>query len=279
MLQAKLEKDHISQPELWRLAIMPGNESLDVALYPPVAREEMILRSFPLDLDAPTKLKALEDVIYENPLLLSDFRRIDWIVNNPSHIIIPADSPESCNEKFLKATFPSLTANSEILEFALTDKVKCLQSIDSDIMAFLKRTFFNIRITSRIQLLVKYFTTISSQLSPRRVIVFAHGKYLTFLAIDGSNLLAANDFRFENNADAAYYIMASLTNIGFLDSEIRFDFAFHGQNTSSQNSITEIIKNYIPNIKSVPFPTLRYRASKATILSPFPMLILPICES
>ena len=62
MIPGKLDKELISQPELWRLVLMVSPESLYVALYPPVAREEIMWREFRFDAAAPSPLKALEDI-------------------------------------------------------------------------------------------------------------------------------------------------------------------------------------------------------------------------
>ena len=82
MNSGKLDKEMISQPELWRLALIVSADRLDVALYPPLTREEIIWRSFAFDPDAPSQLRAIEDIIYANPLLLSDFKRVDCIIDN-----------------------------------------------------------------------------------------------------------------------------------------------------------------------------------------------------
>lgn len=89
MQQGKLDKDLIPQPELWRMALLISRQSLDVALYPPVESEEAIFRSITLDPEAPTHLKAVEDAIYENPLLLSDFKSIQGFIDSDFFYFCP----------------------------------------------------------------------------------------------------------------------------------------------------------------------------------------------
>ncbi|MDE6100593.1 MAG: DUF3822 family protein, partial [Paramuribaculum sp.] len=277
MLQAKLEKDLISQPELWRLALMIGHDSFDVAIYPPVAREEVVWRSFPLDPNAPSRLKAIEDIIYDNPLLLCDFRKIDCVINPESRLIVPSCASPEQYEMLFSAACPS----SESLELTATeinDDTLMLEGFEPEITAFLKRTFFNVTIRGRLPLLISYFIHRAEGLRPKRAVTLITGNRLTLIALDGNRLLAANEFQFNEIADAAYYVMAALNHIGFKTDGQDFDLAVHGQSLTSSESLAAVLRNYVAEIRPVPFPSLRFRATKTTLQAPFPLIILPICE-
>ena len=235
MESGRLDKEMISQPELWRLVLLVGADRLDVALYPPVAREEMIWRTFPYDHAAESPLKALEDIIYDNPLLLCDFR-----------------------------TYPAVAGNA----VAVTER-------DADVTAFLQRTFYNIRFDSRLAMLCRYFLGEATGTKPTRVYVPVRRNRLTVIAFEGQRLLMANDFRFSSDTDAAYYIMASLSNLGIDPAEADISVGTVG---ASSEELTDILRRYIPSLRPLPFPTLRYRASKSTLQAPYELIIRPLCE-
>lgn len=280
MIPGKLDKELISQPELWRLVLMVSPESLYVALYPPVAREEIMWREFRFDAAAPSPLKALEDIIYDNPLLLCDFRQVDCLLDTPAYLFVPADTPSDDYELLLSAVKPD-AASAEVLPQPAGPDAVMLQSLQPDITAFLKRTFYNITFRSRLSLLVNYFSAPQRELTERRAVALIDGQRLTLLAFDGRRMLAANDFSFSTSADAAYYVMASLQRLRFDTSDPSdpsFTLAIHGQSMTADGTLAAILRPYVTNIRAVPFPSLRYRASKSTLQAPFPLLIAPLCE-
>ncbi|MCM1402142.1 MAG: DUF3822 family protein [Bacteroides sp.] len=278
MIQEKLEKELISQPELWRLALMPGAQSLEIALYPPVAREEIMWRNLEYSTNQAEQLKALEEAVYDNSLLLSDFRRVDCILDVPERIIVPAEVTTEDAEKLLIAQNPAMTNNREIMQFPLGEQEKLVLAPEADFIAFLKRTFYNVKFHSRQAILINYFSEHLKEFNDRCAVVLVRNKQLTLIAFEKEKLMAANDFKFETNTDAAYYVLASLQSIGFTPNEEEFDVAFYGQSLTDENSVAGILRKYVKNLKAVPFPTLRFRASKLTLQSPFPLLILPTCE-
>lgn len=277
MIPGKLDKELISQPELWRLVLMVGPARLHVALYPPVAREEILWREFQFDTAAPSPLKALEDIIYDNPLLLCDFRCVDCILDTPGCLFVPAGTPSTDYELLLSAARPD-AASAELLPQPAGPDAVMLQPLDADITAFLKRTFYNITFRSRLPLLVNYFSAPQRELTERRAIALIDGTRLTLLAFDGRRMLAANDFTFATAPDAAYYVMASLQRLGFDAADPGFTLAIHGQSMTADDSLASILRPYIANLRAVPFPSLRYRASKSTLQAPFSLLIAPLCE-
>lgn len=276
---AILDKDTIARPELWRLVIMIGPDEMDVGLYPPVAREEIIWYNFNIDPAVPSRMKAIEDLIYSNPLLLSDFRNVDCIIDSTSRIIVPADATlEQCERFLAAATSRDIDPESTISHPAGTN-ARIMQQVEPELLPFLKRTFFNARFHGRLPLLINYFTTIAPQADNVRVTALVRQSRLTIIIVRGQKLLLANDFSFRSSTDAAYYLLSSLQHLGIEISDPQLDISIQGESLTAKGTITEILHRYIPSTKAVPFPTLRFRASKNTLHIPFPILILPICES
>lgn len=279
MLQGKLDKDSIAQSQLWRLALMPDNDFLHVALYPPVAREEIVWRSFPLDPAAPSPLKALEDIIYDNPLLLSEFRRVDCVIDDESTLIVPASIDPEHYELLIDGAAPQMAGAAGDVEVSpLAPNATLISRPDADVTAFLRRTFFNISFKPRLALLSSYLLKHTEGLAARRAIVLIHGHRMTLMAFEGQNLMIANDFKHESPADAAYYLLASLQQIGFDAGSPEVSVALFGDSLSEPGSLNKLLKPYVAGLCQLPFPTLRFRASKSTLQAPFPLIILPICE-
>ncbi len=277
MLQGKLDNDLISQSELWRLVLMLDEGALHVALYPPVAREEIIWRTFPLDSAAPDRLRALEDIIYDNPLLLNDFRRVDCIIDSPNHVLVPELTEPELFPLLMSAT-GTAEDPEETVAFPVAENALLLQELEPDTTAFLRRTFFNIQFHARTPVLARYLISHSGGLKPSRAIVLMGDNRLTFMAIRDNRLLAANNFKFRSRTDAAYYVLSAMNSVGFDPADQNVDLAIHGESLTADDTLAGTLRPYVRNIRAVPFPTLRYRVSRSTLLIPFPLLVLPICE-
>ena len=87
--KATLDKELIQNPRLWRLALRINEKKLHVVLFCSVEDNSLIYREIPLDSAAQSLQKAIEEAIYDNPLLLSDFDKVDCIIESDKFTVIP----------------------------------------------------------------------------------------------------------------------------------------------------------------------------------------------
>ena len=65
-----LGKDLIDRPQMWQLVLEAGASSLSVVAFSPYENHALINETISLVSSAPSALRALEDAVYENPMLL-----------------------------------------------------------------------------------------------------------------------------------------------------------------------------------------------------------------
>lgn len=145
-----------------------------------------------------------------------------------------------------------------------------------DVKSFLTRTFFNIRFDSRMASLCRYLIGHPDGLGSQRVYAFMRGERLTFIAVDGERLLAANEFDARTATDIAYYVLASMQELKL--ELAATDVAVHGDGGVAAREAIDILKRYAEHCRPMPFPILRYRPDKSTMQAPFDLLIRPLCE-
>ena len=266
----RLEKGEIAQAELWRLAMVVGSGRVDVALYPPVAREEILWRSFQLNPEAPTPLKALEDIVYDNPLLLSDFKAVDCIIDNVAQTLMPTELDEDQRRAVHLALDPQ--AGGETQMYPTGDpSVAVALSQREDIHDFLCRTFYNAKFDSRLAALCRYFfgNTETDNSGWRFWAPIRDGR-LTLIGARDGRLMVANNYESSAPTDAAYYIMASIVNLGADPRQVRVALGGCG---SPAPQVRALIEPYVGGVDPLPFPTLRYRATPSTLQAPIDLLI------
>lgn len=273
MLNQTLDKDLISQPQLWRMAMVLGSDRLDVALYPPVSREEIIWRRFTFPSGETSQLKLLEDIIYSNPLLLSDFKNVDCFIDNVAQFPIPVtEDPEHAAALFRAAAGEDKPDCDVELYSSGTENACIALTQRPEIKAFLTRTFYNIRFDSRKAAICRHLSASRTSVAdtPEVLAPIRDGK-LTLAAFSGNRLLLLNDFKFSAPADAAYYILASMNQLQLDLSETPL---FVGSPGVPSDNIGPILAPYVARIHPLPFPMLHYRASRQTLQAPLELLSL-----
>ena len=202
----QLDKGLISQPELWSLVMQLSDRRLTAALLPPVDGEQMILSHIPLPVaTAGSYAKAVEEAVYDNPLLLSDFSRIGLLTSSPRVALIPACLDDKAAEKAFEATFGS-EACASLREPTWREAVVASDD-DEQLLAFFRRTFFNITIRPTLAAMIECYRADGLWVSCEDAVI------RLVYNLDG-NLMAANSFDISAPEDAAYYVAALRRVVG-----------------------------------------------------------------
>ena len=253
-----LDKDLIAQPQLWSLVLMPGDERLDVALIPPVADEEMIWRTFAFDSATPDRRKALEDVIYENPLLLCDFKRVYCIADCGSFMALPAElDGDAVLEMGRSVLGPECESSHLLTEGCGAENAIMTQWI-----------------YGRMGRLVEYLMSLPAhEAGAASAYALLRGKELTVVIVNGGKLLCANYFRCRGGYDAAYYILSALQTLGLDLASTRICAGGDGF-----AALAEELGRFAPHVSRLEPPALPYRTGRTTLDAPFDLLIFKPCE-
>ena len=84
----RLDRELIGEPRLWRLAMRIGEKSLHVILLSTIEDNSLIYSEIPIDSANTDRLKALEEAVYENPLLLVAL----IVLSKPKNSLLPHQS-------------------------------------------------------------------------------------------------------------------------------------------------------------------------------------------
>ena len=251
-MESRLPKDLITQPELWRCVLHVTPSRLNVAVVPPVAQEEMVAASVVLNPDAPTQLKGLEDAVYDNPLLLSDFRSVHCLVETPLCAVVPAPLATGPTAPMLLARAAGVDADSDLTvssgEFG---GAAILYKVSEALEAFLRRTFFGVTISNPLEEIGQAAVALSPRpdSAPAMLAVADTAASITLAAAQGGNLLMLNTFSVSHPADAAYYLLASrsILSLSPTDGTVRF---------AGQAPLARTVANIVsPYLQSVEFVT------------------------
>ncbi|MDE6459782.1 MAG: DUF3822 family protein [Paramuribaculum sp.] len=259
MEQEILSKDMIPQPELWRCVIEMDESRLDVALFPPVETERLIHRTILLNPDSPSLDKAVQEAVYANPLLLSDFARIDVLVTTTDFSIVPAETAQSADAAQI-LTAACIDTDGKTAEMcAASPNCSIAFAIDSSLAGFIRRTFFNVRIAHSLAPLIAYpaeETAIFTAVERGKVLI---------TAFENSNLLFANIFRCAGAEDATYFISAVSKNLPVENLPVVL-----AGNSGEADLTEEYLTKYIcaPKRSTLPHTLARFGKDTTTLTQP-----------
>ena len=270
-----LNKELIAEPRLWRLAMRIGIDALDVVLYSTIDDNSFIYRHIALSNEA-SQVKALEEIIYENPLLLSDFLRIDCVIDTNCYVVAPAEiCSVEVQEKVLAASFPEVECQM-IVNNITEQSANILMGVDEKLLNFLRRTFNNPRIHHYLSPLCRYFIHKSRRGNSTKIYAHLREKSMDLLVCADGMLRLANTFVYYEPIDAVYYVMACRQQLN-IDSEASEMYVLG--NSARREEIVSMLREHITNVMPEVFPSEMFRVGgREAMQAPFELIVLPLCE-
>ncbi len=268
-----LGKDLIEHPRMWQLILEVSASRLSVVAFSSYEDHALIFESIPLDSAAPTSLRALEDAVYDNPMLLLDFKRVTVIYDTTRFLPIP-HAGTGLAEDLLRRIFPEdndyageiITNPLPSLDIAIPFEIPC------DIAGFIRRTFHNVMIIHQLMPLATYFQAKHPTRRKGKTLVNLNGDRLDIIILGDTAPLLINSCRFRDPMDAVYHILASRENLALPDTE---EIMIAGDR-ATRVAITPVLRRYVRYVMPAIFPSAMFRAGKASLAAPFEMILAPL---
>lgn len=272
----RLYKDMIRDTKLWNLYLAPGTDSVDVMAYCPLEDHSLFVSTVPLDNNSSSRVTAIEEAIYDNPLLLNEFNRVTVISRCEERAILPAKV--TADTDLVSDIVEEMTGISGrqliVDDLPLLDTAIC-HLIDRDIYNFLCRTFNGVKFIHRLSALTRYFHgthrgagSLTSHVNLRR-------GSLDIVLYHSDKLLLANTYQWVEPADALYFIAA--TRSAF-DIDRRSPVVLSGDR-DVREELTPLLRQYLPTVMPAVFPAAMFRAGGQTAMNaPTDLIVMPLCE-
>lgn len=275
MTDSKLDKDLVKDPSICTMLVRVGAGRVDVAVYSAMMDNSLIYRSIPVDTPEVSPVKALEEVVYDNPLMLCDFRKVYILTDSRDYALIPAAiEDESTAKKIFEALNPAFKGNVEVVTTS-TRNATMAYGIESELGGFVNRTFPTATVMPHLLPLVRYFATKPGRGNSRRMLCNLRPASLDIVVIDGNSLMQANTIDFNAPMDAAYHILSSVS-LNRLDPQS--DEVLLAGDRKMREQLTPTLRNYLARVMPAIFPPQMFRAGREAMHAPFDLIITPLCE-
>lgn len=266
-----LTQDLIKDTSKFRLLLRVGPAGAYAVVFAPDADGSLISTALPYE-DGRDTLAALQDAIYDNPLLLSEYA--DTIVVMEPQVVIPLPSelsPELRREivsRQVDMTGKEILEDPTGLAGSVFDGV-----VSHDVMTFLRRTFPTAVFTTHIGTLTRFFASRPGRANSSRMLAAFRRETVDVIAISGNRLLMANSFNFSTPEDAVYYILACRSELGM--SAENDDLQLTGYR-AHRDAVTPELRRFVARVMPLIFPPELFKAGKDSLLAPFDLMISPL---
>lgn len=267
--------ERIESPEMWNLLLRLSPRALDAVVYSIIEDNSLTYCHFELDTASNPWITAIQNVIYDHPALLSDFRRVYCVVETRDYLVVPSACETDESRRLLfQAAFPSSALEMKVDETGATNAI-VLNGISPELRGFVNRTFQRATMISHIAALCRYATHTGSHGSNMKMTVNLRKESIDVVVTDGHKLLMANTFAYTHPDDAIYYILAIRKRLSLDD---KTDELLLSGDQNVREILTPTLRKFVARVMPVVFPPQMFKAGKQAMSAPFDLITLPICE-
>lgn len=275
MNNSPLQTSLVPHPQHSRLALRLCNNAIDVVVISGIEDNSLIWHQITLDAAASSPLKALEDAVYQNPLLLADFGAIDVLIDSPRRLVIPAReaNPDNIDNMFAEL-YPDV--KYEVIASKIDSNGTTIAiADDAERVNFIRRTFNNPHIADRIVPLCRYFGIKNRLGNAGKFHIHLSDNSIDVIAYGSEGLLMANTFASADVNDDLYYVMAAARALDFDNNN---DQMLLSGNATRREALIPLLRRYVSYVMPVIFPSSMFKAGKDSLSAPFELITLPLCE-
>lgn len=269
----------IRDSQNWNLYLAPDRDHIDILAYCSHGEQPLFTASVPLpDTEVTGYNNALQEAIYDNPLLLNDFNKITVINRDKHHTLIPnpiADT-ETASDILSELTGGTESGPCQVLtdKLPLLDITMC-HSMDQEIYNFLRRTFNGVNFIHHLSVLTRYFHGTMRASGSRCSHVNVRDGELDIVIYSADTLLLANTYRWSEPTDALYFVMATRRCMGIDDHSA---VILSGER-EAREKLTPTLREYLPTVIPAIFPAAMFRNGGTKAMeAPNDLIYMPLCE-
>lgn len=277
----RLYKDMIRDTEHWSLYIAIDDSCVEIMIYNQYEDNSLLSTTIELDTSVHSHCEAVEEAVYDNPLLLNTFNKVTILSRSKYYTYVPTQltgDKERC-EALLRETVgnPSQWRKAVMLidEVPLLSVSLCYY-VDEDLHNFLLRTFGQTtRFVHRLTSLTTYFHGTHRAAGSLTSYVNVGDKLLDIVIYNGDTLLIANSYEWEEPADALYYVVKTRQLCGSNDTHP----VILSGNRDAREVLMPVMRQHLRTVMPAIFPVAMFKAgSDVAMNTSTDLIFLPLCE-
>lgn len=264
----------IRHPEHWNLILRVGESSVKFILFNEEEDNSLVCRELPIDNSSGDYLKSLENCIYDNPVLIQDFKKITVSVDSSHFVVLPIElSREETVQDVLEYMFVCDDGDYNVNEL-ITNKSSIAYLIPRGVLAFLQRTFNMPKVVHHLTPLCVYSAEKCHKSGISRMFVHLYDNRMDMCIFCKDDLVMTNTFHYREADEATFYMLNAWQNWGL---DVRNDELQLSGDKSLRDSLTPQLRKYINYVMPIIFPVSAMKIGQDAIKAPFDLILLSQC--
>lgn len=266
----------IRHPEYWTLQLHVGGEQLQFTLHDVDQENSLVVGHIPLDLSSGNHLKAVENAIYDNPVLLSDFGKVRILTDSMHFALLPQElmaDEELAGEAF-KALYPGMKGDLGLCRLH-SGQCGLAFELEAGMMSFVQRTFNMPPVFHRLHPLCEHFLRSDAQRDTACLHLNLNPGLIDVVVTRKGQLLLANTFEATTVDDTLFYALHAWQSCG-LDAQ-RDQMLLTGSK-ALRDAVTPALRRYVSYVMPMIFPAAALRIGHDAVKAPLELILLALCE-
>lgn len=264
-----IDKSLVAAPERCRLILDVDESRLGVTVVDPLAPTTPLYREIPLP-QAPVEqriadsaellVRALEEAVYDNPVLLAGFDRVDVLLRTRRHVLLPATESELDPESVERLAAATAGCADDTVEWIALPRLSAASpqmvlGADLRLAAFLRRTFDNPHFRHPLDVIAAYGASMSRIRVAGHMLVHVSRTTVDVIVYGEDGVAFANTFAYVAPTDALYFIMAVRNSLELTAS----DELYIAGEAGAREAVTRLLRRFVHFAMPLPSPSAATR--------------------
>lgn len=276
MSNSTTDQIHIANPEMWVLQLSLQPECISFIAYAPEIPDSLISNTIDLHFAGENSYrKAVENAVYDNPVLLNDFSQVRILVQAPQFSLLPPGVTATVAQGLFQATYGPCSLSDFATCILPKSQLTIAFSMVEGLQGFLQRTFNMPPIYHHLYPQCEHLSRTERNHDTHHTLLNITGNRLDVVVTYQHQIILANSFIFKNIQEAAYYALHIFETLK-LDQETNTIQLIAEKDV--REGITPILRQYVRYVMPAIFPAAALRLGQAAMKAPRELILLALCE-
>ena len=268
----KRNKDiSIQHPEAWELLVSIADKRVDYILYTPTVANSLIVGD---EAWLDDSLQALEDTVYNTPLLLNEYKRVRVIVHSQHFVLFPAETDDEDCIALLRQAFPGDDGDVAVCPMPLNG-VKIAYLMPRGLQAFLGRTFNYPIVYHHLFPLCEHFKGLDHDDDVSRMFLNMEEGRMDLAIYRDGELHCANSYGFTSHQDAVFFALKAWRSYGL--DQLTDELQLMGDRELCA-TLTPELRQFVKYVMPAVFPAAAMRLGHNAMQAQLELILLALCE-
>lgn len=265
------EDINIQHPEAWELLVSITDKQVDYILYTPSVANSLIVGDVARVDDT---LQALEDAVYDTPILLNEYKRVRIMVHSQHFVLFPAETSDEDCEALLRHAFPGDDGDAAVCLMP-QNGVKIAYLMPQGLQAFLGRTFNYPILCHHLFPLCEHFKGLDHDDDVSRMFLNLDAERMDLGIYQSGKMQCANTYHFTNYQDAVFYALNAWRNYGL--DQLTDELQLMGDRESCA-AMTPELRKFVKLVMPAVYPAAAMQLGRNAMQAPLELILLALCE-